>query len=354
MTENFTNNTSPTVKVLPTFTPKETTKVSEVTTFLNALEQSFKTIEKKIEKLPDIVMDASMKNDELLSFGYTKIPNPDIPSTNLIKTNLPEPYEYFNKETAKSILTRKVENDMKQLKELQSFTATLLPNETLKQVSNKLAPDYPDFLSGNIMTFNSIYPKEIKNYQFINTFLSRNLESSDDDAETDAIKTTKTTKITTTEEEKDEDDDTTTSGNSVDNITMGTLWSAIGPIGNKDLKKKIYKTSDKTINKTTNKTTDQTSSTVPESTYAPADCSSGVTLSEETESRLVKNMMSQIKDQLLINRKLDNPQDSSYSDVDEMDCPSNCAQQGSEWKEKRPDMSRYIRKDSIPCWNCSP
>ena len=43
-----------------------------------------------------------------------------------------------------------------------------------------------------------------------------------------------------------------------------------------------------------------------------------------------------------------------YDDSDE-ECDedtSSCTQQGKEMKQQQVDMSKYIRKDSIPCWGC--
>jgi hypothetical protein len=363
MTENFTSNTSQTAPqgILPPFSPTTTTKLSEGVAFMNSVEGILQSLKKKVKDLPATVTNDSMTDDEASIFGFTKVDDPDTEGAKLIQLPMmssDEQPKYFNINTAKQIILERIERDTKDLDTTKLTvknaisTNSVKPTDRLLDAITKIYPDYPPQMAESMITmFPSMYANVNKLYTYIDSFAKKN------------------TTITTTEEkeeekeeekdeEKDEDEDTTTSENSINNITMGSLWSAIGPIGDKNLKKKINKTSDKITNKTTNKTTDKTESTVPESTYAPADCSSGVKLSEETESRLVKNMMSQIKDQLLINRKLDNPQDSSYSDADadtdKMDCPSNCAQQGSEWKEKRPDMSRYIRKDSIPCWNCSP
>jgi hypothetical protein len=39
--------------------------------------------------------------------------------------------------------------------------------------------------------------------------------------------------------------------------------------------------------------------------------------------------------------------------VSASDANTACLQQGSEMKQSCPDMSQYVRKDSIPCWNCN-
>jgi len=150
----------------------------------------------------------------------------------------------------------------------------------------------------------------------------------------DKTKTDDTTTDDTTTDDTTTDD--TTAANSVDNIKVGSLWPAIGPIGS-------------SASAAAPSTTDQTT-TVPNSTPATV---APVELSDETEKRIVKDIMTQLKDKLMIDRTLDNPQDSSYSNGS-YDNSSTCTEQGSEWKRRKPDMSKYIRKDSIPCWNCSP
>ena len=77
--------------------------------------------------------------------------------------------------------------------------------------------------------------------------------------------------------------------------------------------------------------------------------------SKEMEDRLAKRVASQVKDSLLTQR-------TSNNIMDDMSCPyasySHGVQQGKEYQQVKPiqsspDMSQYIRKDSIPCWNCS-
>ncbi len=80
-----------------------------------------------------------------------------------------------------------------------------------------------------------------------------------------------------------------------------------------------------------------------------------VMMTKEIEDRIAKGVATQLKDSLLIQRATQNvAQDSS--------CPyasysSDAIAQGSEYTQAKPhpgpDMSEYIRKDSIPCWNCS-
>lgn len=76
---------------------------------------------------------------------------------------------------------------------------------------------------------------------------------------------------------------------------------------------------------------------------------------KEMEERIAKSVATQIKDNLLAER-------STHNVVNDMSCPyasygSDATAQGSEYTQAKPsptpDMSEYIRKDSIPCWNCS-
>jgi hypothetical protein len=76
---------------------------------------------------------------------------------------------------------------------------------------------------------------------------------------------------------------------------------------------------------------------------------------KEMEDRIAKNIATQLKDSLLMKRATQNPMEDiscPYASVD-----SNAVQQGRELTQAKPssspDMSEYIRKDSIPCWNCS-
>jgi hypothetical protein len=75
---------------------------------------------------------------------------------------------------------------------------------------------------------------------------------------------------------------------------------------------------------------------------------------KEMEDRIAKNVATQLKDSLLMKRSVQNPMEDiscPYASVD-----SNAVAQGRELtqaKPSSPDMSEYIRKDSIPCWNCS-
>lgn len=91
-----------------------------------------------------------------------------------------------------------------------------------------------------------------------------------------------------------------------------------------------------------------------EKEQAPAPESS-VASTKEMEERIAKNIATQLKDSLLVERATQNV-------TNDMSCPyaqyqSNAVDQGAEFRQAKPhpgpDMSEYIRKDSIPCWNCS-
>ena len=79
------------------------------------------------------------------------------------------------------------------------------------------------------------------------------------------------------------------------------------------------------------------------------------TFSKEVEDRITKSIEKQLKDSLLAKRSTENV-------LPEANCPyassvSNATAQGQEYvqgtRSPQPDMSEYIRKDSITCWNCS-
>lgn len=79
-----------------------------------------------------------------------------------------------------------------------------------------------------------------------------------------------------------------------------------------------------------------------------------LTMTQEVEDRIAKNVATQVKDSLLFKR--------ATTDLNAMPCPyasysSDATAQGTEYTQAKPnpgpDMSQYIRKDSIPCWNCA-
>jgi hypothetical protein len=87
---------------------------------------------------------------------------------------------------------------------------------------------------------------------------------------------------------------------------------------------------------------------------APADTpQSNISLDELTK-RISKSVAKQVKDDLAAQHSLDDVFDK-YAPCDLTDAEA----QGQEYEKvkprpsEKPDMSEYIRKDSIPCWNCS-
>lgn len=87
---------------------------------------------------------------------------------------------------------------------------------------------------------------------------------------------------------------------------------------------------------------------------APAETKPTQASTQEIENRIAKAVSKQVKDDLMSQRAVDEVYDK-YAPCD----LTNAEAQGQEYektyarKNKSPDMSEYIRKDSIPCWNCS-
>lgn len=75
---------------------------------------------------------------------------------------------------------------------------------------------------------------------------------------------------------------------------------------------------------------------------------------KEIENRIAKAVSKQVKDDLMTQRAMEDVYDK-YAPCDLTDSEA----QGQEYTNvkprpsSQPDMSEYIRKDSIPCWNCS-
>jgi hypothetical protein len=83
-----------------------------------------------------------------------------------------------------------------------------------------------------------------------------------------------------------------------------------------------------------------------------------IEFTKETEERLAKSVASQLKDSLLFQRSTTTlPRGSGGGGCPYAPYTSDATAQGTEYIQARPnpgpDMSQYIRKDSIPCWNCS-
>jgi hypothetical protein len=92
---------------------------------------------------------------------------------------------------------------------------------------------------------------------------------------------------------------------------------------------------------------------VPEATTPPVTTSTSGSL-KEIEDRIAKAVSKQVKDDLIAQRATDDLYDK-YAPCELTDAEA----QGQEYEKihpkpsTQPDMSEYIRKDSIPCWNCS-
>jgi len=85
-------------------------------------------------------------------------------------------------------------------------------------------------------------------------------------------------------------------------------------------------------------------------------------LDKETENRLSKNIVTQLKDELLAQRATTNISEGCDSGSGSNSCASescgtNSCSQGSEYLANSPgapfNSNDYIRKDSIPCWGCT-
>jgi hypothetical protein len=85
-------------------------------------------------------------------------------------------------------------------------------------------------------------------------------------------------------------------------------------------------------------------------------------LDKETENRLSKNIVTQLKDELLAQRATTNVSggcDSGSDSCASESCgsSSNSCSQGSDYLANSPgapfNSNDYIRKDSIPCWGCT-
>jgi hypothetical protein len=87
---------------------------------------------------------------------------------------------------------------------------------------------------------------------------------------------------------------------------------------------------------------------------APIVATPTLASTKEVEDRIAKAVSKQVKDDLMSQRSTDELYDK-YAPCDLTDAEA----QGQEFQKvhprpsNQPDMSEYIRKDSIPCWNCS-
>lgn len=101
----------------------------------------------------------------------------------------------------------------------------------------------------------------------------------------------------------------------------------------------------------------------PSTNVLPVTVGAGKTLlDKETENRLSKNIVSQLKDELLAQRSTTSVSDSNGCSSDRCDnaqqsCQSNSCSQGADYLANSPgapfNSNDYIRKDSIPCYGCT-
>jgi hypothetical protein len=125
-------------------------------------------------------------------------------------------------------------------------------------------------------------------------------------------------------------------------VSVGDLLNALAPIN------KAYMTSQDNSKYMT--ISDKKASYDSDKDKAPITTSD---YKKETEDRIAKSVLKQVKDELLMKRSTENVDTHCpYAAYD-----SDATQQGYEYVQGRPslqpDMSEYIRKDSIPCWGCS-
>ena len=318
---------------LATFTLKTTSTVSEIKKIFEALDKRIKSIQDALIALPNMVMDIKMTDNQITTFGYSKVNNPNTPGEKLIKLSGDvTPVVYLTVANAKDTFLTKIRFDNDQLKmgkdALNKFITdkTIVLTDTLTVAANKAYPGDTSWLTGIIANLNTEFSKAKLRYAFYDSFIAKN-------------------KVTTTEEEEEEEaeeavetEETEETEEAVETggMSTNTLWAAIGPLGS------ITNTIPTNRNKK-EKASDP----------APADPSSSPLFTKEIEERLVKDILTQLKDQKIMDRSVEQPLDRE-DDLEGGNCSTNAMSQGREWRRNRPDMSEYIRKDSIPCWNCSP
>lgn len=135
-----------------------------------------------------------------------------------------------------------------------------------------------------------------------------------------------------------------TGPSTVAGIPTGDLAGAFGGV-----KEAIKSSTLSTMQKDTTSTKDMSDNDV-----APTV---SITMSKEIEDRIAKNVASQVKDSLLVQRATTNLNEMGNGGCPYASYSSTAGEQGTEYTQARPnpqpDMSQYIRKDSIPCWNCA-
>lgn len=132
------------------------------------------------------------------------------------------------------------------------------------------------------------------------------------------------------------------SGNEI-KLSLSDLFGLLGPF-KMDASGNVVQ--DKSGNPAVNSITAPTPAAVPSSNLS----------AQEITDRLAKAVSKQVKDDLISQHALDDIHDK-YAPCD----LTNSEAQGQEYisnqpqplPSRQPDMSEYIRKDSIPCWNCA-
>ena len=79
-------------------------------------------------------------------------------------------------------------------------------------------------------------------------------------------------------------------------------------------------------------------------------------IADEQQERMamMRSMKKAIRNELVDQLGKGIAMQQAYEEEEEEDCEdtTDCTQQGKEVQQQRVDMSKYIRKDSIPCWGC--
>ena len=314
---------------LSTFTLKKTTTVTEIKKILDALDTRIKSITSALTDLPNTVTDINMSDNQISIFGYSKVKDPNDSTKKLIKlSGAATPVVYLTVANAKDTFLTNIKFHSDSLKTNTDILnklitdKTIVLTDTLTVAANKVYPGNTSWLDTSIKTTNMNLAKAILQYAFYDSFINKNK----------VIKYETSSESSTSEKETVSGSETGTETGST-----STIWAAIGPLGS--------------ITNATETANDE--DTVSKSRPAPADPSSSPLFTKEIEERLVKDILTQLKDQKIMDRSVEQPLDQE-DDSEGRHCSSNATSQGREWRRNKPDMSQYIRKDSIPCWNCSP
>lgn len=309
---------------LSTFTLKTTSTVSEIKKILGALDTRIKSIQDALIALPNTVTYINMSDNQITTFGYSKVKDPSDSSNKLIKiSGTATPVVYLTVANAKDTFLTKIRFDNDQLKTSKDALnklitdKTIILTDTLTVAANKAYPGNTSWLADAIKTINTDLAKAILRYAFYDSFINKN-------------------KVIKYETEEAEETEEAVETEETGDMSTNTLWAAIGPLGS-----------------ITNAIPTDRTRRERASDPAPADPSSSPLFTKEIEERLVKDILTQLKDQKIMDRSVEQPLDRE-DELEGGNCSTNATSQGREWRRNRPDMSQYIRKDSIPCWNCSP